>query len=105
MSNTPSENTKKLEDISTPAPVLEKKLDGKIVDISKWQGNINFDKLKNDVSLVIARASCGSDKDIKIPKEDIFEFGQSLFWKKWRNSVEEDKIFWKLNENNIRKRK
>ena len=37
----------------------------KIVDISKWQGNIVFDKLKSDVALVIARASCGSDKDVK----------------------------------------
>ena len=37
-----------------------------IIDISKWQGDIDFDKLKNQVSLVIARASCGSDKDIKI---------------------------------------
>ena len=42
------------------------KLDGKIIDISKWQGTIDFDKLQNEVSLVIARASCGSDKDVKI---------------------------------------
>ena len=44
----------------------ELKLDGKIIDISKWQGNIDFNKLKNEASLVIARASCGSDKDTKI---------------------------------------
>lgn len=37
-----------------------------IIDISKWQGTIDFDKLKNEVALVIARASCGSDKDIRI---------------------------------------
>lgn len=40
-------------------------LDGKIIDISKWQGNIDFTKLKTEVGLVIARASCGSDKDVK----------------------------------------
>lgn len=37
----------------------------KIIDISKWQGDIDFDALKNDVALVILRASCGSDKDVK----------------------------------------
>ena len=41
-------------------------LSDKIIDISKWQGNINFSALKEEVGLVIARASCGSDKDIKI---------------------------------------
>lgn len=40
-------------------------LKGKIIDISKWQGNIDFKKLKKEVGLVIARASCGSDKDVK----------------------------------------
>lgn len=40
-------------------------LEGAIIDISKWQGNIDFKKLKKEVGLVIARASCGSDKDIK----------------------------------------
>ena len=34
-----------------------------IIDISKWQGDIDFDKIKDDVALVIVRASCGSDKD------------------------------------------
>lgn len=47
-------------------PSGELKLDGKIIDISKWQGTIDFDALKDKVSLVIARASCGSDKDVKI---------------------------------------
>ena len=37
----------------------------KIIDISKWQGDINFDKVAKEVALVIVRASCGSDKDIK----------------------------------------
>ena len=36
-----------------------------IIDISKWQGNIDFDALKNKVAFVIVRASCGSDKDVK----------------------------------------
>ena len=36
-----------------------------IIDISKWQGSIDFDALKPHVSLVIARASCGSDKDVR----------------------------------------
>ena len=40
-------------------------LNGAIIDISKWQGTIDFNKLKNEVSLVIVRASCGSDKDVK----------------------------------------
>lgn len=44
---------------------MQQKLDGKIVDISKHQGKINFDAMKNDVSLVIARAGCGSDPDIR----------------------------------------
>lgn len=38
---------------------------GAIIDISKWQGNIDFKKLKKEVGLVIVRASCGSDKDVK----------------------------------------
>lgn len=37
-----------------------------IIDISKWNGDINFDALKPEVAFVIARASCGSDKDVKI---------------------------------------
>jgi GH25 family lysozyme M1 (1,4-beta-N-acetylmuramidase) len=41
-------------------------LEGKIIDISKWQGTIDFDTLKPEVGLVIARASCGSDKDVRI---------------------------------------
>lgn len=45
---------------------LDLVLDGKIIDISKHQGNIDFKKLQPKVSLVIARGSCGSDKDIKI---------------------------------------
>lgn len=47
-------------------PQLETNLNGKIIDISKHQGDIDFSKLKSEVSLIIARASCGSDKDIKI---------------------------------------
>lgn len=43
-----------------------KRTDGKeIVDISKWQGTIDFKALAKKVSFVIARASCGSDKDIR----------------------------------------
>lgn len=38
----------------------------KIVDISKWQGKIDFKALAEEAALVIARASCGSDKDVKI---------------------------------------
>jgi len=36
-----------------------------IIDISKWQGSIDFKALVKKVALVIVRASCGSDKDIK----------------------------------------
>lgn len=42
------------------------KMDGVIVDISDHKGKIDFDKLKEVASLVIARASCGSDKDSRI---------------------------------------
>ena len=60
------EPTKK-EVAAKPATATETpNLNGKIIDISKWQGNIDFGALKPEVSLVIARASCGSDKDIKI---------------------------------------
>lgn len=40
-------------------------MNGAIIDISYYQGKINFDKLKNEVSLVIVRASCGSDLDVR----------------------------------------
>lgn len=40
-----------------------------IIDISKWQGDVDFGKLKDNVALVIVRASCGSDKD---PKFDTY---------------------------------
>ncbi len=36
-----------------------------IIDISKHQGVIDFDALKSAAALVICRASCGSDKDVK----------------------------------------
>lgn len=36
-----------------------------IIDISKHQGTIDFDALASHAALVIARASCGSDKDIR----------------------------------------
>ncbi|MBQ7214325.1 MAG: peptidoglycan-binding protein [Bacteroidales bacterium] len=36
-----------------------------IIDISKHQGSIDFDALKSAAALVIVRASCGSDKDIR----------------------------------------
>ena len=36
-----------------------------IIDISHHQGNIDFDKLKDHAALVIARASCGSDRDAR----------------------------------------
>ena len=37
----------------------------KIIDISKHDGNIDFAKMKDDVSFVIARCSCGSDIDVR----------------------------------------
>lgn len=40
-------------------------LEGKIIDISKWQGKIDFKKLKPEVGLVIARASYRTEKDSK----------------------------------------
>lgn len=53
---------KETEEIKIDLPT---NLNGAIIDISKWQGTIDFNKLKNEVSLVIARASCGSDKDTR----------------------------------------
>lgn len=35
----------------------------KIIDISKWQGDIDFDRVQSQVALVIARAGVGSDPD------------------------------------------
>lgn len=58
--------------ILEPAPIIEESkfnfdinLEGAIIDISKWQGTIDFKKLKTEIGLVIVRASCGSDKDVK----------------------------------------
>jgi len=45
----------------------------KIIDISKWQGSINFDRVKPQVALVIARAGVGSDAD---PRFD--EYARSM---------------------------
>ena len=53
------------EDIPEGELRFDMNLDGAIIDISKWQGTIDFKKLKKEVGLVIARASCGSDKDVK----------------------------------------
>ena len=53
------------EDEVEPELRFDMNLEGKIIDISKWQGTIDFKKLKKEVGLVIARASCGSDKDVK----------------------------------------
>ena len=38
---------------------------GAIIDISKWQGKIDFKELKKHVGLVIARATCNLNKDIR----------------------------------------
>lgn len=59
--------------IGTPAPALEPATPAtpsgatgdKIIDISKWQGKINFDKVAKEVAFVIARAGVGSDPDPK----------------------------------------
>jgi len=56
----------KMDEMPTEVPSNFFEAVGKeIIDISKWQGNIDFDKLKEKVALVIVRASCGSDKDVK----------------------------------------
>ena len=40
---------------------------GKIIDISKWQGNINWEKVsKDNVDMATLRASCGLTKDTKV---------------------------------------
>ena len=38
---------------------------GKIADISKWQGNINWSEAAKELDLVILRASCGTSEDTK----------------------------------------
>ena len=48
-------------DSSQTAPSTGKK---QIIDISKWQGSINFDKVKPNVSLVICRATCSMNADV-----------------------------------------
>lgn len=53
------------EDIPVKEVTAVKASGTEIIDISKWQGNIDFKTLAKKVALVIARASCGSDKDIK----------------------------------------
>ena len=52
-------------------------LEGKIIDISKYQGKIDFSKLKKEVSFIIARVSCGSDKDIRFDEyaEEMIKYG------------------------------
>ena len=37
----------------------------KIADISKYQGNVDWSKTKDDVEFVILRASCGTSKDTR----------------------------------------
>ena len=37
---------------------------GKIIDISKWQGKINFSKAAPELDLAILRASVGLSKDL-----------------------------------------
>ncbi len=52
--------------VEEPAKEPEKATTGSaIIDISKWQGNINFEALKSEVAFVIARAGVGSDADPK----------------------------------------
>lgn len=55
------EPDKPTENQSTPS--ADAKKDKAIVDISKWQGDIDFDKFAPDVAFVIARAGVGSDAD------------------------------------------
>jgi len=38
---------------------------GKIADISKWQGNVNWSEAAKELDLVILRASCGTSEDTK----------------------------------------
>jgi GH25 family lysozyme M1 (1,4-beta-N-acetylmuramidase) len=47
-------------------PSTNLNLDGKIIDISKYQGTIDFKTLQSNVSLVIARVSSRTNKDPKI---------------------------------------
>ena len=38
---------------------------GKIADISKWQGDVDWEKAAGELDLVILRASCGLNEDVK----------------------------------------
>lgn len=62
--NIPEDKTNEKTKVETK-PEVKKSNGTAIIDISKWQGTIDFDKLKEVVALVIVRASCGSDKDVK----------------------------------------
>jgi len=53
---------KESEETSDPFDVADDSSKA-IIDISYHQGNVDFEKLKANVSLVIARCSCGSDPD------------------------------------------
>lgn len=57
------EETNKVEEKKTEVKAEPRGTE--IIDISKWQGTIDFDALAKKVALVIARVSCGSDKDVK----------------------------------------
>lgn len=68
----------KEEIIIEPLPFIgELNLNGKIIDISKYQGKIDFSKLKKEVSFIIARVSCGSDKDTRFDEyaEEMIKYG------------------------------
>ena len=47
-----NDTSAKAEEPTDNTDVIEEKA---IIDISKWQGNVDFDALKSEVSLVIAR--------------------------------------------------
>lgn len=38
---------------------------GKIADISKWQGDVDWDKAAQELDFCVLRASCGMNKDVK----------------------------------------
>lgn len=41
-------------------------MDKKIIDVSSWQGYIDWEKASKEVELAILRASCGKNKDAKV---------------------------------------
>ena len=77
---------------------------GKIADISKWQGNVNWSEAAKELDLVILRASCGTSEDTKYERnvnaciENSIPFGAYHYVKAGTvaDAVKEAQVFLKV---------